>query len=141
MPIAVVRAETYYLPPYPLPADAWTGVPPAELVFRWIEARLGRRVTPPADTLPDEPPIYARVDANRWLADCVCGSAAVVSPTDPRWACTQCGYGWVAMVVPAAEDVAAIEADLLTIAQPHLRFWWNPADPKNPALARAAEES
>ncbi|WP_326808184.1 hypothetical protein OHB04_22865 [Streptomyces sp. NBC_01775] len=125
----VVRAETYYIPPRQLPPDAWANVPGAELVFRWIEYRLHRRVPLPDSTLTDVPPVYARVNQNRWLADCVCNSAAVISPADPRWACTECGYGWVDMIVPAPEEVTAIEQQLLTIPQPHLRDWWNPADP------------
>ena len=132
MPIAVVRAETYYLPPRPLPADAWANVPGAELIYQWLEYRTGRRATPPADTLTDVPPVYARIDQNRWLGDCVCGAAAIVSPADPRYSCTECGYGWVLLVLPAAEEIAAIEADLVQIPQPHLRYWWNPDDP-NPA--------
>lgn len=132
MPIAVVRAEKYYIPPRPLPANAWAGTPAAELVVLWIEHRTGRRVLPPEGTLTDVPPVYARVNQNRWLADCVCGAAAIVSPADPRWACTECGYGWVEMIVPTGEETAAIEAQLLTIPQPHLRNWWNPDDP-NPA--------
>ncbi|MEU4998172.1 hypothetical protein [Streptomyces sp. NPDC021622] len=35
------RAENYYVPPYPTPADAWAEVPGAELVFAWLEARTG----------------------------------------------------------------------------------------------------
>lgn len=132
MPIAVVRAETFYLPPPPLPRDAWADVPGAELIYRWVEARMGRRVPLPDSTLDDEPPVYARVNQNRWLADCVCGSAAIVSPVDPRWGCTECGYGWVAMVVPTADEIAVIEASLILIAKPHLRNWWNPLDPNNP---------
>lgn len=139
MPIAVVRAETYYLPPSPLPRDAWANVPPAELVFTWIEYRMSRRVQLPEGTLADMPPVYARVDANRWLAECVCGSAAVVSPADPRWGCTECGYGWAAMNVPTAQEVAAIEAELLKEPKPHLRFWWNPADPNPNNPSRPAD--
>lgn len=143
MPIKVVRAETYYVPPPRLPRDAWAEVPPAELVFVWMETRTGRRIPLPEGTLDEEPPVYARVNQNRWLADCVCGSAAIISPDDPRWACTECGYGWVAMVVPTPVEVAAIETELMTISQPHLRNWWNPEDP-NPAsphhVARAAAQ-
>jgi hypothetical protein len=132
MPIAVVRAETYYLPARPLPADAWVGIPPAELVYAYVESRMGRRVQLPAGYLDDVPPVYARVDQNRWIADCVCGSAACVSPADPRWGCTECDYGWVRMVVPTPDEVAAIEAELMKQPRPHLRSWWNPADPSNP---------
>lgn len=132
MAIAVVRAETYFIPPSPLPRDAWADVPPAELVFKWVEYQMNRRAEPPAETLADEPALYARVDANRWLAECVCGSACVVSPADPRWGCSTCGYGWVALIVPSPAEVEAIEAQLVTQPRPDRRFWWNPADPANP---------
>lgn len=132
MPIAVVRAETYYLPPRPLPADAWTGIPPAELVFTWMEYRMSRRIPLPEGYIDGVPPVYARVNQNRWIADCVCGSAAVVSPADPRWGCTECGYGWVQMIVPTPEQVAEIEAALLLEPKTYLRNWWHPEDPANP---------
>lgn len=139
MPIAVVCAETYYVPSRPLPSNAWAGVPGAELVYRWIEYRMGRRVPLPAETLTGVPPVYARINQNRWIGDCVCGSAAVVSPDDPRWSCTECGYGWVLMVVPTAEERAGIEAELMAITQTYLRNWWHPDDPANPD--RPAEDS
>jgi hypothetical protein len=128
MPIAVVRAETFYTPPPPQPIDAWADIPAAELVWKWYETRMGRRVTPPEETV--EETYYARINQNRWLADCSsCGSAAVVSPADPRYACTECEWGWCTLVFPA--DVAAVEAALLPL-KPALRNWWNPADPNNP---------
>lgn len=127
MPIAVVRAETFYTPPPSMPADAWADVPAAQLVWRWYETRMGRRVTPPDGSVDDT--YFARINQNRWIADCSCGSAAVVSPTDPRYACTECGWGWCTLVFPA--DPASIEASLLAL-KPSLRNWWNPDDPNNP---------
>ena len=127
MPIAVVRAENYYTPPPPTPADAWAEVPAAERVWRWYEIRMGRRVTPPEETVEDV--YFARINQNRWIADCSCGSAAVVSPVDPRYACTECGWGWASLVFPA--DVAAVEARLARL-KPVLRNWWNADDPHNP---------
>jgi ribosomal protein S27AE len=130
VPIAVVRAETFYLPPSPLPADAWVDVPAALLVWRWYEARMGRRVIPPADDELTGESYYARINQNRWIAECSsCGSAAVVSPTDPRYACTECQWGWCALIFP--DDVAAVEASLMGL-KPALRNWWNEADPVNP---------
>ncbi|WP_371670031.1 hypothetical protein OG985_21765 [Streptomyces sp. NBC_00289] len=127
MPIAVVRAETYYTPP-PREPDSWVGVPAAELVWRWMEYRTGRRLIPPVDTVDEV--YFARINQNRWLADCTsCGSAAIVSPTDPRFACTECQWGWCALVFPA--DPAAIEASLLAL-KPGMRNWWNELDPNNP---------
>ncbi|MFI8531808.1 hypothetical protein ACIGMX_16400 [Streptomyces aquilus] len=128
MPIAVLRAETVYLPPPSQPADLWAGVPAAELVWRWIELRMGRRVTPPEETVDET--YYARINQNRWIADCTsCGSAAAVSPADPRYACTECQWGWCAMIFP--DDVAAVEAALMPL-KPGLRNWWHPDDPANP---------
>ncbi|MFJ3663164.1 hypothetical protein ACIPPM_22165 [Streptomyces sp. NPDC090119] len=127
MPVPVVRAETFYTPPPPQPADLWADVPAAERVWSWYEVRMGRRVTPPQDTVDEV--YFARINQNRWIADCSCGSAAVVSPTDPRYACTECGWGWCTLVFP--DDPAAVEASLLGL-RPNLRNWWNPLDPRNP---------
>ena|SRR5436190_17938907 len=133
MPIAVVRAETFYLPPPRQPRDAWAGIPAAELVWVWYETRVGRRVTPPDGSVDDS--YYARINQNRWIADCSsCGSAAVVSPTDPRYACTECGWGWCSLVFP--DDVPAVEASLIGL-KPGLRNWWHlddPAHPQRPAV-------
>ncbi|WP_405794124.1 hypothetical protein [Streptomyces sp. NBC_01506] len=125
MSIPVLRAETFYLPPPKLPPDAWQLVPPAERVFRWIEYRAQRRVIPPVGFLIGQR-TWARINHNRWIADCPCGNAQVVSPADPRLACTECGYGWVELVFP--EDVAAVEASI-EHELPHLRNWVHPDDP------------
>lgn len=123
--IPVQRAETFYLPPPPLPLDAWALVSPAELCMRWYEMRQQRRIEPPSGTLLGIQ-LWARIDANRWVADCPCGSAQVVTPTDPRFACPECGTGWVVVVFP--EDVATAEA---AVAEdlPSERFWWQADDP------------
>lgn len=126
--IKVVRAETFYLPPPSEPADLWADVPAAERVYRWMEYRVQRRVPLPEGDTGDS--YFARINQNRWLADCVCGSAQIVSPTDPRYGCTECGWGWCALIFP--EDVAAVEAQMLLTAKPYLRNWWNDLDPANP---------
>ncbi|MFJ6348673.1 hypothetical protein ACIQKB_04250 [Streptomyces sp. NPDC092046] len=123
--IAVVRAEDFYTPPPELPADIWADVPVAERVWRWVEYRLQRRLTPPEGFLIGEE-AWAAINHNRWVADCTCGSAQVVSPADQRMACTECGRGWVLLVFPA--DVAAVEAALVD-DEPHLRNWVNPEAP------------
>jgi hypothetical protein len=135
VPILVVRAETYYLPPPPPRGDphAWDGMPAAERVFHWMAYRLGRRTVIPTGVIPDVPPVYARINQNRWIGDCVCGTACIVSPTDPRYGCAECGYGWVELIFPVfPADVAAVEAEMLLTPQPHLRNWWNVDDPANP---------
>jgi hypothetical protein len=106
----------------------WADVPAAELVWRWMEYRTGRRLIPPEGDVEDL--AFARINQNRWLADCSsCGSAAIVSPTDPRYACTECQWGWFPLVFPA--DPAAVEAGLMGL-KPGLRNWWHPDDPANP---------
>lgn len=136
MPIAVVRAETFYLPPPREPADAWADVPAADLVWKYMEWRTGRRLVPPTETVDDT--YFARINQNRWLADCSsCGSAAIVSPTDPRFACTECQWGWCALVFP--DDPAAVEASLMGL-KPGLRNWWHPDDPTNPARPLDTED-
>ncbi|WP_098010495.1 hypothetical protein [Streptomyces sp. sk226] len=131
MPIAVIRAETFYLPGPPRrgqpPAD-WSGYPAAELVYLYVTHRMNRRVPLPTETVPDS--YFAHVNQNRWVASCVCGSAAVVSPADPRYGCTECGYGWASLVFP--DDVDAVEAELMEEPRPHLRNWFHPDDPQNP---------
>lgn len=124
MPIPVVRAEAFYTPPPTQPADLWQLVPPAQLVFRWIELRAQRRVSPP-DGFVIGAQVYARINHNRWVADCPCGSAQVVTPADPRLACTECGYGWCVLVFPADPD--AVEQSLPEL--PHERNWWHPDAP------------
>ncbi|MDJ0461549.1 hypothetical protein [Streptomyces sp. H27-C3] len=127
MPIAVVRAEKFYMPPPREPANSWDQVPAAERVFKWIEYRMERRVLPPAGSVDQT--YFARINQNRWIADCICGSAQVVSPSDPRYGCTECGWGWCALIFPA--DAAAVEAPLMSLP-PYLRNWWHADDPRNP---------
>ncbi|MFJ9318242.1 hypothetical protein [Streptomyces globisporus] len=129
----IVRAETYYLPPPPRrgqPAQDWSQVPGAELIYRWAETRLNRRLPVPTGAVPDHPGLYARIDDGRWLAECdACGSAWIVSVLDPRFGCveTTCQQGWVPLILP--EDTDAAEAEALALAR---RFWWHPLDPRNP---------
>ena len=129
MPIPVLRAETFYLPP---PAgrrtEDWSAIPPAERVFRWAELRQQRRLVPPQGFVLGQS-AYARINHNRWVADCPCGSAQVVSPKDARLACTECGLGWITLTFPA--DPEAVEASVLEDL-PSLRNWWHDDDPAYP---------
>ncbi|MEU5077109.1 hypothetical protein AB0G76_37005 [Streptomyces asoensis] len=128
MQIPVERAETFYLPPSARRPEDWSAIPPAERVFRWTEQRQQRRVVPPTGFIIGQQ-AYARINHNRWVADCPCGSAQVVSPADPRMACTECGLGWVRLVFP--DDPGAVEQSV-SADLPHLRNWWNFDDPTNP---------
>ncbi|WP_314411357.1 hypothetical protein [Streptomyces sp. DSM 40484] len=134
MAIPVQRAETFYLPPARRPPISWDDVPAAERVFKWIEHRQQRRVLPPEGFIIGQK-IYAQINHNRWVADCPCGSAQVVSPADPRTACTECGLGWIVLVFP--DDPDAVEASVIH-ELPHLRNWWHPDDPANPSNLLAA---
>ncbi|MFD7093402.1 hypothetical protein [Streptomyces xanthophaeus] len=123
--IPIKRAADFYQPPPGMRPDAWDQVPAAERVWRWYEIQVHRRVTPPEGILLGAS-IHARINHSRWVADCVCGSAQVVTPTDPRFACPECGYGWAQLVFPASpEDAEAEVADRL----PTERNWWAASDP------------
>ncbi|MEU0393804.1 hypothetical protein ABZ208_13675 [Streptomyces sp. NPDC006208] len=121
----VLRAEDFYLPPPGQPADAWRLVPPAERALRWYEEKAQRRLPRPQGT-DLGPPTMARIDAGRWVADCPCGSAQVVTPEDPRMFCVEClPSAWLRVRFPT--DVAAAEATVAAKPQ-HERFWWQPGD-------------
>ncbi|MFI1524926.1 hypothetical protein [Streptomyces griseus] len=130
---AIVQAETYYLPPPPRrgqPAQDWSQVPGAELIYRWAETRLSRRVPVPTQTVPDHPGLYARIDDGRWIGICdACDSVWIVSVKDPRFGCVECRRDWVPLIVP--DDIAAAEAEALALQR---RFWWHPLDPANPTV-------
>lgn len=122
--VAVLRAETFYLPPPSLPADVWDNVSPAERALRWTEVYAQRRLP----VIPREQasePLYARIDAGRWVAECECGTADVVSPADPRMLCTVCLDGWHPLFFPP--DADAVEAELAGLPRRH-QFWYHPAD-------------
>ncbi|MEU5580926.1 hypothetical protein ABZ791_30080 [Streptomyces huasconensis] len=131
--IPVARAESFYLPPPQLRADAWELVPGAERVFRWYEYRVQRRVSLPEGFIVGQQ-VYARINHNRWVVDCRCGSAQVATPTDQRTACTECGLGWITVVFP--DDPDAVEAGLAELP-PDDRNWVHPEDPGTTWLAPA----
>jgi hypothetical protein len=124
VPLPVIRAEAYYLPPPELPPDTWALMPPAELALAWYEQRAQRRLPRPAG-IDLSLTLYARIDAGRWVAQCPCLSAQVATPADPRFLCVECGAGWFRVRFP--DDVAAAEAAVLG-QLPHERFWRNPDD-------------
>lgn len=136
MLIPVQRAETFYLPPPDQPVTAWDLVPPAERCARWYEHKQQRSIVHPLGLILGQQ-VYARINHGRWVAGCPCGSAQVVTPTDPRMACVECGAGWFVLVFPA--DPAVAEAEVAG-ELPHLRNWWNPDDPDAPPPAEPAPD-
>lgn len=90
-----------------------------ELGFKnYREMTLGlaaRRGLSPSDKTGGRP-VLARVDFGRWIADCECGSANYVEPSEPVYYCATCGnaiYGGVWREVIFPDDRAEIEAELL----------------------------
>ncbi|MER6098334.1 hypothetical protein ABT154_21250 [Streptomyces sp. NPDC001728] len=127
--MTILRAETFYLPPPYLPPTVWAAEPPAMLVVRWYEERASRRIhTDPASNAGTQ---FARINHGRWLADCSCGSAEVVTPTDPRMWCVICGTGWWQLTFPS--DVFAVEQSLegLPLAEQN---WWAEETVARPTL-------
>lgn len=60
--------------------------------------------------------VFARIDFGRWIADCECGSANYVEPSDPVYFCATCGNatsGGKLRGVVFPENRAEIEAELL----------------------------
>lgn len=92
--------------------EHWQALPMETFVAQlWRKAGLGR--------LPTETRgiVSAYINHGRWIVDCParCGSAMVVSETDPRFLCVVCGNpendAWYGVAFPA--DKADIEAELL----------------------------
>ncbi|GGY29664.1 hypothetical protein GCM10010363_07640 [Streptomyces omiyaensis] len=123
----IFRAETFYLPPPYLDPEAWAAEPPAMRAVRWYEERMQRRVTVGEGMLLET--VYARINHGRWVADCSCLSAQIVSPADPRMWCMECGTGWWRITFPP--DPAAIEEALDGLPRTE-QNWWAEADPTDP---------
>lgn len=125
----VIRAEDFYTPPPAVPGRAWDRLPAAERCATWYEHKAGRRLRrPDADAAAGGPPLWARIDAGRWVAQCPCGSAQVVSPADPRMWCVECQpAAWRTLRFP--DDPEAAERVVADVSPPRRRFWWQPDDP------------
>ncbi|MFF5421795.1 hypothetical protein [Streptomyces misionensis] len=128
----ILRAETFYLPPPYLPPDIWAGEPPAMLAVRWYEERVHRRVVVGEGLLLE--PAYAQINHGRWVANCSCMSAQIVSPADPRMWCVECGTGWWQVTFPPDPD--AVEASLDGLPRSEQNWWADEdeADPTRPTL-------
>lgn len=131
----IIRAEGFYLPPPHLPPNEWDLVPPALRAVRWYEEKQQRRLPVEDGVLLGEQ-LYAQINHSRWVAMCTCGSAQIVTPTDPRMWCVECGTGWWQVTFPA--DVDAVEQTLVELPVAE-RNWWATADPEFPALAAETE--
>lgn len=60
--------------------------------------------------------VFARVDFGRWIADCECGAANYVEPSDPVYFCATCGNavsGGKLRRVTFPDNRVEIEAELL----------------------------
>ncbi|MFC7929178.1 hypothetical protein [Streptomyces cinereoruber] len=125
----ITRAEGFYLPPPPMPADAWDAEPPAMRAVRWYEMRSQRRL-PVTDGVILDQKLYAQVNHGRWVATCMCMSAQIVTPADPRMWCVECGTGWWTVKFPA--DLDAIEQQLANLPVVE-RNWWAADDPEDPS--------
>lgn len=60
--------------------------------------------------------VFARVDFGRWIADCECGAANYVEPSDPVYLCSTCGNAvsggkWRRVKFP--DNRSEIEAELM----------------------------
>lgn len=58
-------------------------------------------------------PVEGRIDANRWLVDCVCGNCCA---TDPTWGiacCYACGAIYRSVTFPANEERQQVESLLV----------------------------
>lgn len=125
--------ETTYLAPHGwLPAD-WEAIPLAERCMRLLEQRShGQlRYGRPYGVDLGGTPAYARLNYGRWLVECPCGEAQIVSPHDPRFFCFQCANGgtrlWRNVIWPDPPHRAAIERDALAVDE-RARNWAHPAD-------------
>jgi len=67
-------------------------------------------------------PLVARVDYNRWIADCPCGSGVAAWPGRPSL-CFGCATRHATVVLPESEERAAIEAILGARAALQTRSW------------------
>lgn len=108
-----------------LPA-ALRGGPLMDFMTRRFEL-LGREL--PTETHPTAK-VVARVDAGRWLADCLtCNSAEPIDFDDLRFVCLTCFNEahegqWLRVEAPAAPARELIETALLAL--PVARRFWRP---------------
>lgn len=95
----------------------------------WIQRTLQRQGIPPiSDWEPDAPPVPARIDDNRWIADCpeeMCSGSEFVDWEWPYFVCLACGSGAYEVTFPAQRE--AIEAELMKRPNPGNR-WWSPGE-------------
>lgn len=81
---------------------------------RYMNHGFGR--LPPIDADHIQGTVRARISAGRWIADCSCNSAMIVSTETPYFICPECGNAhndgrWRRVIFPS--NRAAIETVLL----------------------------
>lgn len=107
--------------------------------LRKMLSRMGRLdLLSVATGQPTGKPVYARVEANRWIADCECRGAEVVTPADPAFFCLSClneGNRNRPRPVIFPDDKEDVEDALLARPEPETRNY-TPADAvfANPGL-------
>lgn len=82
-------------------------------------------------------PVVARIEHNRWLLDCQCGSGVAVTPGWSEARCLGLGCGRVYTNIQIPSDIEEIERELK--ARPnHIDRNWNPQHGDTVATLRAA---
>lgn len=79
-----------------------------------LAARKGYKIPSSEETGGEN--VVARIDFGRWIADCECGAANYVEPSDPVYFCASCGNaasGGKLRGVTFPDNRAEIEAELL----------------------------
>jgi len=89
----------------------------------WIQRRLIQYGLPPVrDWDWRGPPVAARVDYGRWIADCPrCTGAEFVDPGWPLFVCCSCGSGPHSVTFPSPRE--EIEGELLKRPDGATRNW------------------
>lgn len=136
----MTTADTGYPPPPEWELGAWAEVPGAERVLLALRHLLKLPQLPiPGEAVDRQRPVWARLEASRWLVQCTdCGAAQFTVPSDPRFFCHSChnelsSRRWRLVVWP--DSRAAVEAE----ASRYDEVSWAHEDDESPAahLTRA----
>jgi hypothetical protein len=113
----------------PLPVKA---APDATWTVAYLRGKGNLIPDPAGDPQPGDAPVVAYVNHGRWVAQCECMSAQLVSPADPRFFCVECfnvavDGRWRAVTFPAGSEVEEIEA-VLELRPERKRQNWEPGE-------------